>query len=280
MQSEKEKERKKKKKYDSYEKPANLTPALLWPSTAIRFQTRDKWKNRAPTTLPSKSTCQSLSGRKNCLYLAGVLLKPVYSRHSGLEVSYIIWYSYSMDTSTTTLRVRLEAFEQKHTTKIRQLCFPREWVIFYSLSPSHSRSPSQEPASNRNILKGISHAREATSSPHCSSPTQSLSESQHSDWLNHKPLDRGGWTNLGQRLETKISHLLSQVFKSSLLIFKISSSFWCSQWILNFVLKNDEINHIPLFFYSFFFFSVQNCSKIFHWNMQSFACPKHAVFTD
>lgn len=51
VQSEKEKRR---NTTDSYEKPANLTPALLWPSTAIRFQTRDKRKTRAPTTLPSK----------------------------------------------------------------------------------------------------------------------------------------------------------------------------------------------------------------------------------
>lgn len=42
---------------DSYGKPAKLTPALLWPSTAIRFQKRDKRRNRASTTLPSKSTC-------------------------------------------------------------------------------------------------------------------------------------------------------------------------------------------------------------------------------
>lgn len=38
---------------DGYGKPANLTPVLLWSSTANRFQIRDK-KNRAPTTLPSK----------------------------------------------------------------------------------------------------------------------------------------------------------------------------------------------------------------------------------
>lgn len=54
----KRKKKKKEKKYDSYGKPANLTAALLWPSTAIRFLTRDKRKNRTPTTLPSKSTAR------------------------------------------------------------------------------------------------------------------------------------------------------------------------------------------------------------------------------
>lgn len=145
---------------DSYGKPANLTPALLWPSAAIRFQTRDKRKNRAPTTFPSKSTCWSLFGRKNCLYLAGVLLKPKSSRHSGLEVSRIIWDSHSMHMSTTSVRLRLEAFEKKHITEIRQLCCPTEGDIFLSLSPSHSRPHSG--AGNRDIWKGISQARVAT----------------------------------------------------------------------------------------------------------------------
>lgn len=52
-----EKEKKKKNMTDSYGKPANLTPALLWSSTAIRFQKKKKERrNRVPTTLSSKST--------------------------------------------------------------------------------------------------------------------------------------------------------------------------------------------------------------------------------
>lgn len=55
VQSRKEKKKKKERSMtDGYGKPENLTPVLLWSSTANRFQTRDKRKNRAPTTLPSK----------------------------------------------------------------------------------------------------------------------------------------------------------------------------------------------------------------------------------
>ena len=91
MQSEKEKkERKKRNMTDSYGKPANPTPTLLWPSTAIRFQIINKRKHRASTILPSKSTCQSLFGRKNCLYLAAVLLKPESSQDALVQRSVIL----------------------------------------------------------------------------------------------------------------------------------------------------------------------------------------------
>lgn len=69
---------------DSYWKPANLTPALLWPSTAIRFQTRDKRKNRAPATLPSNSMPERLWKKKLLIFgrciIKASLVKTLWSR--------------------------------------------------------------------------------------------------------------------------------------------------------------------------------------------------------
>lgn len=59
---------------DGYGKPENLTPVLLWSSTANRFQTRDEGRIQPqPHFLQNK--CWSLSGRKICLYLAVTLFK-------------------------------------------------------------------------------------------------------------------------------------------------------------------------------------------------------------
>lgn len=166
---------------DSYGKPANLTPALLWPSTAIRFQTRDKRKNRAPTTFPSKSTCWSLFGRKNCLYLAGVLLKPKSSRHSGLEVSSIIWDSHSMHMSTTSVKAEArdiwtKAYYRDQTTLLSY--GRRHFLVSFPIPLKTTLWSWKQRHLERHLPGQGGH--------HCSSPTKesvkSHRESQHCDW--------------------------------------------------------------------------------------------------
>ena len=75
-----EKEKKKKNMADSYGKPANLTPALLWSSTAIRFQKKKRGEIEfQPHFLQSQHARFPLKEKK-CLYLADVLLNPMSSQ--------------------------------------------------------------------------------------------------------------------------------------------------------------------------------------------------------
>lgn len=125
---------------DSYGKPANLTPALLWSSTAIRFQKKKKKRGEIefqPHFLQSQHARFPLKEKK-CLYLADVLLNPMSSQDTLVLRSVILSETVSQWTQTK-LRLRLEAFREARYKDQMSLCFSGARATSFSCFKSHSR---------------------------------------------------------------------------------------------------------------------------------------------
>lgn len=154
---------------DSYGKPANLTPALLWSSTAIRFQKKKRGEIEfQPHFLQSQHARFPLKEKK-CLYLADVLLNPMSSQDTLVLRSVILSETVSQWTQTK-LRLRLEAFrEARYKDQMSSAFLGQE--PFLSLASNPTQDYSQAPCLQQKYPEGIFQVKEGTwsRSSYCSS---------------------------------------------------------------------------------------------------------------